>query len=159
MSAMAELTPMPSDAEQQSSTAPASTGDSRSGGKPLRPLDWVRLLRSAGGAWFAQAALHGELARVEWAEEKSRWLQMLAAALLGFAGLLSLLLGIGAAILLATWGGAYRWPALLAVLATYAIGALLALRRFGTLAARSDQSFAATRAELAADIALIKSKL
>lgn len=150
---------MSTDTAQKPPSAAASAGETQSGGKPLQLLDVVRLLRSASGALFAQAALHGELARVEWAEEKSRWMQMLAAALLGFAGLLSLLLCIGAAILLSSWGTAYWWPALLALLACYGIGTLFALRRFKILAARSSESFAATREELAADIALIKSKL
>ena len=38
----------------------------------FNPLGVLRLLRSAGGAMCAQAALHSQLARVEWAEELSQ---------------------------------------------------------------------------------------
>ena len=43
--------------------------------------------------------------------------------------------------------------------AIYAAGAFFALQRFKSLAALSSQAFAATRKEIAADIALIKSRL
>jgi len=41
----------------------------------------------------------------------------------------------------------------------YGLGAGFAWRRFAALAALGSQSFAATRAELAADLALLRSKL
>ena len=63
----------------------------------------LRILRSAGSALFAQAALHEQLARVEWAEEKSRLLQMLVAILLGFIFLMCGLIVISGALLIALW--------------------------------------------------------
>ncbi|MWV17377.1 hypothetical protein F3I16_15140 [Pseudomonas sp. L-22-4S-12] len=122
-------------------------------------LALLRLLRSAGRALFAQAALHGQLARVEWAEEKHRLLQMLLTSLLGFACLLGVLLLGNALVLALSWATPYRIPALLGLLTVHGLGGLLAWRRLQALAARSCQGFAATRAELAADIDLLKRSL
>jgi len=125
----------------------------------INPLDAIRMLRSSGAALFAHAALHGQLARVEWAEEKNRLLAMLAAGLLGFASLLCVML-IGAALVLAfSWDTVYRVPAAVALIAVYALGLGFAWHRFRALSARSGQAFAATREEFAADLALLKSKL
>ncbi len=125
----------------------------------FNPLDVVRILRSAGSALFAQASLHGQLARVEWAEEKSRLLQMLVFGLLGFAGLLCVLLAAGALVLALSWDTPYRIAAAVALLAVYGLIAGFAWVRLKTLSARGNQAFAATREELAADIALLKSNL
>lgn len=125
----------------------------------ISPLDAIRLLRSAGGALFAQAGLHGQLARVEWAEEKIRLTKMLIATLAGFACLLCCLIFAGVLVLALTWETEYRIAAILALGIVYGIGALIAWLRLRALSALSEQAFAATREELAADIALIKSKL
>lgn len=122
-------------------------------------MNAIRILRSAGGALFAQAALHGQLARVEWAEEKSRLLKMLLIMLLGFACLLCVMLFVGALVLAFTWETAYRIPAVMALIAGYGIGTIIAWHRFHALSALSGQAFAATREELAADLALIRSRL
>ena len=90
----------------------------------IGPLDVIRLLRSAGAALFTQASLHGQLARVEWAEAKTR------------------LLGVA-------WG----------LVAAYGLIVAFAWHRLRTLSARSSQAFAATREELAADLALLKERL
>ncbi|MEX1993944.1 MAG: phage holin family protein [Steroidobacteraceae bacterium] len=127
--------------------------------RSISPLDVVRLLRSAGAALFTQASLHGQLARVEWEEEKARLLGMAIAALLCFAGLLCLLLMAGAVVLAFSWNTPYRVPAALALVAAYGLIAGFAWRRIRLLSARSSQAFAATREELAADLALLKEKL
>ena len=62
----------------------------------INALDAIRTLRSAGGALLDQVALHGQLAQVEWGEEKNRLLKMLVGALLGFACLLCVMLSLGA---------------------------------------------------------------
>lgn len=139
--------------------APAATAPRQERVADLNLLALLRLLRSAGRALFAQAALHGQLARVEWAEEKNRLLQMLLTSLLGFACLLCVLLLGNALVLALSWATAYRIPALLGLLAVHGLGGLLAWRRLQALAARSSQGFAATRAELAADIDLFKRSL
>ena len=125
----------------------------------FNPLDALRILRSAGNALFAQAALHGKLARVEWTQEKKRLLTMVATVLLGFACLLCVLMFSGALVLAFTWDSVYRVPAALILLAMYSLGILIAWHRLRSLAARGDQAFSALREELAADMALIKSKL
>lgn len=122
-------------------------------------MNAIRILRSAGGTLFAQAALYGQLARVEWAEEKSRLVKMLVIALLGFACLLCAMLFTGALVLACSWETAYRIPAVMALIAAYGIGTSIAWHRLQILSALGDQAFAATREELAADIELIKSKL
>ena len=123
------------------------------------PLDVVRLLRSGGGALLVQALLHGQLARIEWQEEKQRLLQMLAITLLGFACLLCVLLFAGGLLLAATWDTAWRLPAFAGLVLLYGAALAMAWRRFQTLAALGDRAFAGLRAELAADAALLRSNL
>jgi len=117
------------------------------------------MLRSAGKPLFAQAALHGQLARVEWTEEKTRLIKMLVLVLLGFVGLLCVLLFLGVLVLAYSWDTAYRIPAVMALIVVFGLVTGIAWRRFQALSAQSSQAFAATREELAADLALLKSKL
>lgn len=147
--------------EKSSPAEPLSqpTSQASSDATAIHPLTVLRLLRSAGGALFAQAALHGQLARVEWAEEKRRLGQMLVVTLLGFACLLCAMLLVTALVLALSWETAYRIPALIALIAVHALGIAIAWRRFQALSALGSRTFAATREELAADIALLKSKL
>lgn len=122
-------------------------------------LDVVRLLRSAGSALSAQVALHGQLVRVEWEEEKSRLLQMMAMMILAFVCGLCIVIFVGVLVLAASWDTPYRIHSLIGVIVTYALGVGFAYYKIRQLAARSSQAFSATREELAADIALIKSRL
>jgi len=150
------MTPLPLPEQSQTSEAASQpTPDSAA----INPLDVIRILRSAGGSLFTQVALYGQLARVEWAEEKNRLLKMLVVALLGFASLLCVMLFVGALVLTFSWDTTYRIPAVLALIAVYGLGTALAWRRFQALSAFSSQAFAATREELAADLALLKGKL
>lgn len=123
------------------------------------PLALLRLLRSGGSALLAQADLHGQLLQVEWAQQQQRLLTMFWLTLLGFACVLSLMLSLTALVLAYSWETPLRLPAALGLIALYSLGALLALRRCKHLAACSAQAFAATRAELAADFALLRSTL
>jgi uncharacterized membrane protein YqjE len=123
------------------------------------PMDVVRLLHAGGGALVAQALLHGELAHVEWQEEKTRLLRMLAVTLLGFAGLLCALLFAGGLVVAAAWDTAYRLPALASLVLLSAAGTAAAWRRFQAMAELGEQAFAASREELAADTALLKRNL
>ena len=122
-------------------------------------LDVIRLMRSAGGALSAQAALHGQLARVEWEEEKSRLLQIAAMMLIAYMCALCMMIFLGVLVLALSWDTAYRIHACVGILVVYAIVIAIVVHRLQTLFARSRYAFAATREELAADIALIKSKL
>ena len=125
----------------------------------INALGAIRTLRSAGAALFDQLALHGQLAQVEWGEEKNRLLKMLVGAILGLACFLCVMLSVGALVLALCWGTVYRIPAAAVLVALYALGTGFAWRSFVALSALSGQSFAATRAELAADLALLRSKL
>lgn len=125
----------------------------------FNPLDAIRIVRSAGGALLTQASLHAQLVQVEWAEEKQRVLTMYWVSQLGFAGLLCVLLFAGVLVLVISWPTPYRIASVIVLIAAYAAGTALAWRRFQALVAQGDQSFAATRAEFAADLALLKSKL
>jgi uncharacterized membrane protein YqjE len=122
-------------------------------------LGVIRLLGSAGGALLDQLALHGQLVQVEWREETGRLWKMLVSAMLGFACLLCVVLSVGALVLALCWQTRYRIPAAVALIGLYGLGVGFALRRANTLWALSGQSFAATRLELAADLALLRSKL
>lgn len=122
-------------------------------------LDLLRLLRSAGGALSAQAALHGQLMRVEWQEEKSRLMQLLIMTAIAFVCGLCIFIFLGLLVLAASWDTTYRLHSLAIVIITYALGAGFCWYQIRKIAARSSQTFIATREELAADIALIRSKL
>jgi uncharacterized membrane protein YqjE len=125
----------------------------------LNALSTLRILRSVGGALFDQVALHAQLAQIEWEEEKSRLLRTLLGAALGFACLLCVLLSVGALVLALCWETEYRIPAATALVGLYGLGTGWMWRRAAAQAALSSQSFAATRLELAADLALLRSKL
>ena len=143
-------------ADGKTATSPGPSEVRGSG--PMAMLDALRMLHAAGGALLTQAMLHGQLARVEWAQERSRLLKMLAVTLLGFAGLLCALLFTGALILALAWDTAYRIPSLLALILAYGLGTGIAWRRLRMLSAQGEYSFAATREQLSADLALIRSE-
>lgn len=119
-------------------------------------MDALRLLFSAGGPLLTQAGLHGQLARLEWAEEKSRLQRMLIITLLGFASLLSSMIFIGILVIATTWDTVYRLPAIIAVVAMYGLATGFAWRRLRSLSALGIEAFAATREEFAADMALLR---
>ena len=128
-------------------------------GLEFNPLRALRLLRSAGGALIAQAALHSQLARVEWAEEKIRLTRIAIAALVGMLSAICILI-LGSLIALAlSWNTPYQIPVIAAVLTFYLLVLLFAVRSLTRQIALGAQSFAATREEIAADIALLKAKL
>ena len=108
---------------------------------------------------LAQAALHSELARVEWAEEKSRLLRLAVAAALGSAFLLCVMLFAGVLVIAVSWDSVYRVAAIVAVIVVYAISAGVAWHKLQQLSAQGEHSFAATREELAADLEMLKSRL
>lgn len=139
--------------------APTHSSSTKGDSLIAESLDALRLLRSAGSELSTQAALHGQLMRVEWEEEKGRLLQMLAMMILAFVCGLCIFVFIGVLVLAISWDTAYRIHCLVALITLYALGVGFAYYKIRQLAARSSQAFIATREELAADIALIKSKL
>lgn len=134
---------------------PTMTSDSTA----INALGAFRILGSAGGALLDQVALHGQLAQLEWGEEKKRLSKMIVGAVLGFACLLCVMLFVGALMLALCWETVYRVPVAAALIGVYGLGTGFAWRRLTALSALSAQSFATTRAELAADLALLRSKL
>jgi uncharacterized membrane protein YqjE len=125
----------------------------------INPLQAVRKLRAAGPALSAQLALHGKLFKVEWAEEKIRWSKMLGVGLLGFTLFLCANIAIGVLLAVLGWQAGYLIPTVFGLLVVYAIGTWLAWRKWQVLSALSVHAFATSRAELAADMDLIRSKL
>ena len=119
-------------------------------------MDALRLLFSAGGALLTQAGLHGQLARLELAEEKTRLHRMLITGLLGFASLLSSMIFIGILVMATIWDTVYRIPAIIAVVAVYGLTTGLAWRRLRSLSALGKDAFTATREEFAADMAMLR---
>jgi uncharacterized membrane protein YqjE len=124
----------------------------------LTLLEIIRLLSAAGGAIFIQLGLHGDLVRAEWALEKSRLSRMLFLTLIGFSCGLCILLFTGALVLTCSWETPFRLHGILSVLAVYGLGLAIAWNRFHALSSLSNQAFTASREEILADIALIKSK-
>lgn len=125
----------------------------------INPLELIAALRSAGKPLFAQLALHGQLVRIELAEERSRLLKMVVAALVCFVALLCALILAGIVALSFAWDTPYRIPAAIAVVGVFVLVTGLALWRLRVLSALGRRSFAATREEIAADLALLRSRM
>jgi uncharacterized membrane protein YqjE len=138
--------------EQSSAESATHTGS-------VSVVDLIRLLRSGSGALFVQAALHGQLVQVEWAQEKHRFMQLMLITLAGFACLLCLLLAIGALLLALGWDTSFRWLIALALVILYGLGFWLAWRRFLALVAAGERAFIGSQEELAADLNLLRSRL
>lgn len=115
----------------------------------------ARLL-DRGEAVLSQAGLHGQLVWVDWLEEKSRLLKLMLTVLLGFATLQALLLSITVLIMALSWNSLYRLTALVGLGLVFAAILGWVWQRLKQLAALGDHSFAASRRELAADLALLK---
>lgn len=133
-------------------TTPARTG-------AVGPLDAIFMLQAAGGALLIQAVLHGQLAMLALEEEKHRLLGLLAVTLVGFACLLCALLFASALAVSVTWETGYRTHALAALVVLFGIATVAAWQRFSARPAAGEQPFAASREELAADVALLKAAL
>lgn len=119
----------------------------------------IHLLRSAGGDLLAQAALHGRLVELEWIGEKRRLAEMLGALIVAASALLCMLIFTGILVLAVAWNTDYRIPTMFGLIAVYAIGFGLAWQRLAIRSAEGNASFAATRAELKADLAFLKPRL
>ena len=122
-------------------------------------MEIITRLRSLAKIVLTRLELHGQLVNVEWAEERQRLQQLMAISLLGFIFLFCTFLFIGFLPVALTWGTAYRIHTIAAMLLFYVVGFGVCAYRFACLAARSSATFAATREEVAADLALIRSQL
>lgn len=122
-------------------------------------MEIIQRLRLLMKELVIQLELHGRLLKIEWQEEKNRIQQILFMALLGFAFIVCALLSLGIFFIAANWSSEYRLLSIAILSAVYLTGLVLCWLRFNALVARGAQSFAASREELAADIALIRSRL
>ena len=122
-------------------------------------MEIIQRLRALAKIVFAQLELHGKLAQVEWAEEKNRLLQMFAVTVVAFACLLCALLFAGFLAVALSWATDYRIITIVGVFVFYSAGLGLCVYRLNLLSARGSTTFAATREEVAADVALLRSQL
>jgi len=122
-------------------------------------LEIIQRLRALAKILFVQLELHGKLAKVEWAEEKNRLQQLFTMAGVGFACLLCALLFAGVFVVALGWDSDYRLVTIAAMFGLYSLGLAYCIYRISVLAARGAITFAATREEIAADLALIRSQL
>jgi uncharacterized membrane protein YqjE len=106
-----------------------------------------------------QLELYGQLASVEWKEEKVRLTDMLISLLLGFTFFFCLLISLSSMVLLITWDTPYRSWAMAVLLCFYGFGLWFACYRFRSLGRRSSEVFSDIREELAVDIALLRNKI
>ena len=122
-------------------------------------MEIITRLRAMAKIVLTRLELHGQLVSVEWAEERQRLQQLIATALLGFIFLFCAFLCIGFLAIALTWASDYRIHTIAFILVFYIVGFGLCAYRMACLAARSSATFAATREEVAADLALIRSQL
>ncbi len=138
---------------------PTPPPDSANAAFVVHSLALLRVLRTSGSALLTQAGMHAELLRVEWAQEQQRLWAMWLTSLLGFACLLVTLVLLAVVVLLLSWQTPWRLPAVCGLLTLFSLGIALAGWHLRQLARRGGAAFAASRGELNADLALLKSKL
>jgi uncharacterized membrane protein YqjE len=127
--------------------------------KSVNIASMVQMFNSASDALLAQAKLHGQLVKIEWQEEKDRLASIFAALLIGFSCFICLLIFVGVLVMSLSWNTDYQLIALVSLCTFYALASYLAWRQFSLATKMLRGGFAHTRAELSADLAMIKSKL
>lgn len=136
--------------------------DSKSNGNEsdsFNMLGALQLLRSASEPLIEQLKLYPQLFNLEWAEEKKRLSGLFITSLVGYGCFLCLLFFIGMLVLVLSWHSQFFIMSLIILCAVYGFGAYLAWRRVMKLIKCPDSLFASTRKELAADMAMILSKI
>lgn len=122
-------------------------------------MEIIQRLRASAAIVLVQMELHGRLAGIEWQQEKNRLQQMLVFSVLGLVFFICCLFCIGLLVIALGWPTAYRFQTIGGVIVFYAAGAALCYFRCKYFSAQGATAFAGTRAEIAADIALIRSQL
>lgn len=115
-------------------------------------------IRPAITALVTHGALLGKLAHVEWAAEKLRLTRVFALSLLAVVLMVVLLFCVSVVAIALAWDTPYRLLVALGLIALYAIGLVVALRRLSRLVSSKASAFVGTREELAADFAILKRK-
>ena len=116
-------------------------------------------LHSVAKTVMYQLDLYGQLASVEWKEEKNRLIGMLISLMLGFTFFFSLLFALSSLVLMFSWDTQYRNWAMIALVGFYGLGVWFAWYSFRKLDNRGNQAFSDTREEIAVDISLLREKI
>lgn len=122
-------------------------------------MEIIQRFKSLTKSLFVQLELYGQLAKVEWAEEKYRLQKLVLATLLGTIFAIAFLLSVTTLIIVLTWATDYRILAIVIVVATYGLGAFLCAYHAYKLVLQGRSAFSATQEEMLIDLALIKSQL
>lgn len=122
-------------------------------------MEIIQRLQASAKLVLMQLELHGRLANIEWQQEKKRLQQWALYGVFSIVFVFCALFFAGFVVLALSWATPYRWQAITALVIFYGAGALFCYLRCQYYAAQGASAFAATRAELAADIALIRSQL
>ncbi len=140
-------------------TSPSSAPPRSTASGAMAAIEVLRLLGSASEALFAQAGLHAQLARMEWQQEKRRLATMVAWAMFAMLCVGCTLLALGALALIIGWDSGYRIHIAVTVGVAYLLLASIAGLQIKRLSSAGEHAFAATRAELASDLAMLRSRL
>lgn len=122
-------------------------------------MEIIQRLRASAAIVLVQMELHGRLVGIEWQQEKNRLQQMLVFSVLGLVFFTCCLFCIGLLVITLGWPTAYRLQTIAGVIVFYAAGATMCYLRCKHFSAQGANAFAGTRAEIAADVALIRSQL
>ena len=122
-------------------------------------IDKIRRLQSAEDALVTQLKLIHQLASVEWAQEKVRIARMAIIGMLTFACVLCLMLTAGMVAMVIAWDTEYRLITGVGLLVAYGICGMALWVALKRKVAQGDNAFSATREEISANIALLRSSL
>lgn len=122
-------------------------------------MEIIQRLRASAAIVLTHLELHGRLASMEWQQEKNRLQQLLVFSMLGLMCVFCFLIFVGVLVIALGWPTEYRLYTVAGVVVFYATGLAICCFRCKRLLAQGATSFAETRAEVAADIELIRSQL
>ena len=122
-------------------------------------MNIIRRLRASAAIVLMQLELYGRLTGIEWQREKNRLRQLVVFGMVGLIFLSCCLLFLGVLAMVVAWPSPYRIHTVVGVVVVYGVGALWCFLRCINFANSEAGAFAATRAEIQKDVALIKSRL
>lgn len=125
----------------------------------LSILQLLGSLRSSGPALREHITLMLELARIEWQQERRRFLGLIVAGVMLLFCCMSLMAFSAAVILALLWDTPYRVLAIGIILLLFASGGLAAWFKLRQLIQLGAKSFGATRKELARDLFQLRHKI
>lgn len=122
-------------------------------------MDPLQRIQAFAKLLLMQLELYGQLANVEWQEEKRHLQQLATIIMLGVVFFAAFLFGAGIFLVTLVWDTDYRLFAIAALVGTYGLGAAVCSYWVRKKMAGSYKSFSAIRAEIISDIELIRSQL